>query len=69
MDKKNSSLLNLTLAEDCIFDSAHSLVEGCRLPVRMKNANNEWNLAEIVSIKEDNGIASYYVHYVDCKLD
>lgn len=47
-------------------ESTASLCEGCRLPVKMKNevnGSNEWNLAEIVSIKED----MYYVHYVDCK--
>lgn len=39
-----------------------SLVEGCRLPVRMRGGQ-DWPLAEIISIK-DKG---FYVHYVDCE--
>lgn len=35
----------------------------------MKNTNNEWPLAEIISIKEEGGSLNYYVHYVDCKDD
>lgn len=45
-------------------DSTASLVEGCRLPVRMKGGN-DWPLAEIISIKESRGLKGYYVHYVD----
>lgn len=43
-----------------------SLVEGCRLPVRMQGGD-DWPLAEIISIKESRGQRGYYVHYVDCK--
>lgn len=53
---------------EAIYESTSSLCEGCRLPVKMKNevnGSNEWNLAEIVSLKEDNGTVMYYVHYVD----
>ncbi|XP_028156457.1 histone acetyltransferase Tip60 isoform X3 [Ostrinia nubilalis] len=45
-------------------DSAASLVEGCRLPVRMQGGD-DWPLAEIISIKESRGQRGYYVHYVD----
>ncbi|XP_032518200.1 histone acetyltransferase Tip60 isoform X4 [Danaus plexippus] len=45
-------------------DSASSLVEGCRLPVRMQGGD-DWPLAEIISIKEVRGQRGYYVHYVD----
>ncbi|XP_052750754.1 histone acetyltransferase Tip60 isoform X5 [Galleria mellonella] len=45
-------------------DSAASLVEGCRLPVRMQGGD-DWPLAEIISIKEIRGKRGYYVHYVD----
>ncbi|CAH0727079.1 unnamed protein product, partial [Brenthis ino] len=45
-------------------DSAASLVEGCRLPVRMQGGD-DWPLAEIISIKEVRGEREYYVHYVD----
>ncbi|XP_047028429.1 histone acetyltransferase KAT5 isoform X5 [Helicoverpa armigera] len=45
-------------------DSAASLVEGCRLPVRMQGGD-DWPLAEIISIKEIRGQRGYYVHYVD----
>lgn len=44
-----------------------SLVEGCKLPVRM-HGTEEWPLAEIISIKEELGLTGYYVHYVDCEL-
>ncbi|XP_038212725.1 histone acetyltransferase Tip60 isoform X5 [Zerene cesonia] len=45
-------------------DSTASLVEGCRLPVRMQGGD-DWPLAEIISIKEIHGQRGYYVHYVD----
>ncbi|KAL4715697.1 hypothetical protein ACJJTC_006276 [Scirpophaga incertulas] len=45
-------------------DSAASLLEGCRLPVRMQGGE-DWPLAEIISIKEHHGQRGYYVHYVD----
>ncbi|XP_065205722.1 histone acetyltransferase KAT5-like [Planococcus citri] len=47
-----------------IYDSATSLVEGCRLPVKMKYTD-DWPLAEIVSIREHVGIRMFYVHYID----
>ncbi|XP_028027424.1 histone acetyltransferase Tip60 isoform X3 [Bombyx mandarina] len=45
-------------------DSTSSLVEGCRLPVRMQGGD-DWPLAEIISIKEVQGQRGFYVHYVD----
>ncbi|XP_077283777.1 histone acetyltransferase Tip60 isoform X3 [Arctopsyche grandis] len=47
-----------------ICDSAASLVEGCRLPVRM-HGGSDWPLAEIISIKDISSQRGYYVHYVD----
>lgn len=47
-----------------ICDSVNSLVEGCRLPVHMKGTD-DWPLAELISIKEVNGMKYYYVHYID----
>jgi histone acetyltransferase HTATIP len=41
-----------------------SLVEGCRLPVKM-GGSEDWPLAEIISIREEEGSLHYYVHYVD----
>lgn len=43
------------------------IVEGCRLPVLRKNQENEdeWPLAEILSVKEVSGRKLYYVHYID----
>ncbi|KAM3869325.1 histone acetyltransferase KAT5b [Diretmus argenteus] len=43
------------------------IVEGCRLPVLRKNQENEdeWPLAEILSVKEIPGRKLYYVHYID----
>uniref|UniRef100_A0AAY5L160 Histone acetyltransferase KAT5 n=1 Tax=Esox lucius TaxID=8010 RepID=A0AAY5L160_ESOLU len=47
---------------DCV-----DVVEGCRLPVLRKNQENEdeWPLAEILSVKEIPGRKLYYVHYID----
>ncbi|GLV35829.1 Tat interactive protein 60kDa [Carabus blaptoides fortunei] len=47
-----------------ICDSVSSLLEGCRLPVRMQGSD-DWPLAEIISIKDEKTTKSYYVHYVD----
>lgn len=49
---------------ETICDSVSSLVEGCRLPVRMQGGD-DWPLAEIISVKEVKGSKCYYVHYVD----
>ncbi|XP_031663807.1 histone acetyltransferase KAT5 isoform X1 [Oncorhynchus kisutch] len=48
-------------------DSSVDVVEGCRLPVLRKNQENEdeWPLAEILSVKEIPGRKLYYVHYID----
>ncbi|XP_041099217.1 histone acetyltransferase KAT5 isoform X5 [Polyodon spathula] len=48
-------------------DSQVEIVEGCRLPVLRKNQENEdeWPLAEILSVKEITGRKLYYVHYID----
>ncbi|XP_044727945.1 histone acetyltransferase Tip60 [Chrysoperla carnea] len=50
--------------ETSICDSVASLVEGCRLPVRMQGSE-DWPLAELVSIKDVRGVKWYYVHYID----
>lgn len=50
-----------------IFLLQSSLIEGCKLPVKM-SGTEEWPLAEIISIKEIIGMNYYYVHYVDCKF-
>ncbi|XP_055380164.1 histone acetyltransferase Tip60 [Condylostylus longicornis] len=47
-----------------IYDSTGALVEGCRLPVRM-HGTEDWPLAEIVSVKEQECRRIFYVHYVD----
>lgn len=49
---------------DTLSDCTTSIVEGCRLPVKMRYGE-EWPLAEIVSVKEVNGSVYYYVHFVD----
>uniref|UniRef100_A0A3Q3F651 Histone acetyltransferase KAT5 n=1 Tax=Labrus bergylta TaxID=56723 RepID=A0A3Q3F651_9LABR len=43
------------------------IVEGCRLPVLRKNQEHEdeWPLAEILSVKEASSRKLYYVHYID----
>uniref|UniRef100_A0A8C9STK6 Histone acetyltransferase KAT5 n=1 Tax=Scleropages formosus TaxID=113540 RepID=A0A8C9STK6_SCLFO len=43
------------------------VIEGCRLPVLRKNQENEdeWPLAEILSVKEVASRKLYYVHYID----
>uniref|UniRef100_A0A8C1A8Y5 Histone acetyltransferase KAT5 n=1 Tax=Cyprinus carpio carpio TaxID=630221 RepID=A0A8C1A8Y5_CYPCA len=43
------------------------ITEGCRLPVLRKNQENEdeWPLAEILSVKDISGKNLYYVHYID----
>ncbi|XP_042287830.1 histone acetyltransferase KAT5 isoform X2 [Thunnus albacares] len=50
-------------------DSASSveIVEGCRLPVLRKNQEHEdeWPLAEILSVKEVSSRKLFYVHYID----
>lgn len=50
-----------------LFLLQSSLIEGCKLPVKM-SGTEEWPLAEIISIKEIIGMNYYYVHYVDCKF-
>ncbi|EDW62792.2 uncharacterized protein Dvir_GJ16425 [Drosophila virilis] len=47
-----------------ICESTAALTEGCRLSVRM-HKTDDWPLAEIVSIKEQDGRRQFYVHYVD----
>ncbi|ALC39303.1 CG1894 [Drosophila busckii] len=46
-------------------DFAASLFKDCRLPVRMRECG-QWQLAEIMSVKESQGKRQFYVHYVDC---
>ncbi|XP_040907907.1 histone acetyltransferase KAT5 isoform X2 [Toxotes jaculatrix] len=52
------------MADNC---SSVEIVEGCRLPVLRKNQEHEdeWPLAEILSVKEVSGRKLYYVHYID----
>ncbi|XP_051256896.1 histone acetyltransferase KAT5 isoform X2 [Dicentrarchus labrax] len=47
--------------------SSVEIVEGCRLPVLRKNQEHEdeWPLAEILSVKEVSSRKLYYVHYID----
>uniref|UniRef100_A0A7N8Y7K3 Histone acetyltransferase KAT5 n=1 Tax=Mastacembelus armatus TaxID=205130 RepID=A0A7N8Y7K3_9TELE len=47
--------------------SSVEITEGCRLPVLRKNQEHEdeWPLAEILSVKEVSGRKLYYVHYID----
>uniref|UniRef100_A0A3B1K0A5 Histone acetyltransferase KAT5 n=1 Tax=Astyanax mexicanus TaxID=7994 RepID=A0A3B1K0A5_ASTMX len=48
-------------------DTSMEIVEGCRLPVLRKNQENEdeWPLAEILSVKDTLGRKLFYVHYID----
>ncbi|XP_003798715.1 histone acetyltransferase KAT5 isoform X2 [Otolemur garnettii] len=43
------------------------ITEGCRLPVLRRNQDNEdeWPLAEILSVKDISGRKLFYVHYID----
>ncbi|KAM9221438.1 histone acetyltransferase KAT5 isoform 3-T3 [Dugong dugon] len=43
------------------------IIEGCRLPVLRRNQDNEdeWPLAEILSVKDISGRKLFYVHYID----
>jgi len=56
-------------ADSLISDGLVAVIEGCRLPVRMKNSANgveEWPKAEVIAIKSvEAGLSQYYVHYVD----
>uniref|UniRef100_A0A8C9TUX6 Histone acetyltransferase KAT5 n=1 Tax=Scleropages formosus TaxID=113540 RepID=A0A8C9TUX6_SCLFO len=50
-----------------VGDGRLEVIEGCRLPVLRKNQENEdeWPLAEILSVKEVASRKLYYVHYID----
>uniref|UniRef100_A0A671SB46 Histone acetyltransferase KAT5 n=1 Tax=Sinocyclocheilus anshuiensis TaxID=1608454 RepID=A0A671SB46_9TELE len=50
-----------------VISSQVEIIEGCRLPVLRKNQENEdeWPLAEILSVKDPPGRKLYYVHYID----
>ncbi|XP_029470170.1 histone acetyltransferase KAT5 isoform X2 [Rhinatrema bivittatum] len=43
------------------------VIEGCHLPVLRRNQENEdeWPLAEILSVKDISGKKLFYVHYID----
>ncbi|XP_062573808.1 histone acetyltransferase KAT5-like [Saccostrea cucullata] len=45
-------------------DSQSEIVEGCRLPVLLRNGDG-WHMAEILGKKETNGKNLYYIHYDD----
>lgn len=49
---------------DAICESSAALVEGCRLPVRMR-LGDDWPLAEVISVKDIKTSRQFYVHYVD----
>ncbi|XP_034471601.1 histone acetyltransferase KAT5-like [Drosophila innubila] len=46
-------------------ESAASLTVGCRLQVRIRQSN-DWQMAEIVSIRKMGDKRKFYVHYEDC---
>ncbi|XP_042612986.1 histone acetyltransferase KAT5b isoform X2 [Cyprinus carpio] len=48
-------------------DSSVEIIEGCRLPVLRKNQENEdeWPLAEVLSVRDLPRTPLYYVHYID----
>ncbi|OXU25220.1 hypothetical protein TSAR_000271 [Trichomalopsis sarcophagae] len=48
---------------ETVCDSGTALVEGCRLKVRM-SGTEDWPEAEIISIKDENGLRNYYIHYL-----
>ncbi|XP_021957857.1 histone acetyltransferase Tip60 isoform X2 [Folsomia candida] len=50
--------------EEVPCDSANAVVEGCRLPVLMRSGA-EYQMAEILSIKELAAMREYYVHFLD----
>ena len=56
-------------AVSLISDGLAAVMEGCRLPVKMKNpatGAEEWPKAEVIAIRSSEAATSlYYVHYVD----
>ena len=56
-------------AMSIIADGLSAVTEGCRLPVRMSTNEealaDDWPMAEILSIRQNNGVNEYYVHFVD----
>ena len=56
-------------AVSLISDGLAAVMEGCRLPVKMRNpatGNEEWPKAEVIAIRASELAATqYYVHYVD----
>ena len=56
-------------AVSLISDGLSAVMEGCRLPVKMKNPSSgfeEWPKAEVIAIKASDATPTlYYVHYVD----
>uniref|UniRef100_A0A8C1V0W1 Histone acetyltransferase KAT5 n=1 Tax=Cyprinus carpio TaxID=7962 RepID=A0A8C1V0W1_CYPCA len=67
--KKDSHTAKIILINNrSVSASLHvEITEGCRLPVLRKNQVNEdeWPLAEILSVKDILGKKLYYVHYID----
>lgn len=65
------SLLKEELIEavSLISDGLSAVMEGCRLPVKMRNpatGTDEWPKAEVIAIKASElAPTQYYVHYVD----
>lgn len=45
-------------------DSQPEIVEGCRLPVLLRNGDG-WHMAEILGKKDLKGKNLYYIHYED----
>uniref|UniRef100_A0A3Q1GHY2 Histone acetyltransferase KAT5 n=1 Tax=Acanthochromis polyacanthus TaxID=80966 RepID=A0A3Q1GHY2_9TELE len=59
-------MINFTVREKTAAAEVE-IVEGCRLPVLRKNQEHEdeWPLAEILSVKEVSSRKLFYVHYID----
>uniref|UniRef100_H2YRS7 Histone acetyltransferase KAT5 n=1 Tax=Ciona savignyi TaxID=51511 RepID=H2YRS7_CIOSA len=48
------------------FQMHLKIIEGCRLPVKRDlEGQNDWHLAEVLSMREIGDDCMYYVHYVD----
>ncbi|TNM84962.1 hypothetical protein fugu_009140 [Takifugu bimaculatus] len=63
----HNTLLQPSLLTKMADNSSVEIVEGCRLPVLRKNQEHEdeWPLAEILSVKEVSSRKLFYVHYID----
>ncbi|XP_016137189.1 histone acetyltransferase KAT5-like isoform X2 [Sinocyclocheilus grahami] len=66
-DSRSVTHFCVRLNKKKMADHSVEITEGCRLPVLRKNQENEdeWPLAEILSVKDIHGKKLYYVHYID----